>query len=57
VVLEEDGLHAVGGSNLPRSGKLGDYLNAQDGALEMYFICGLSDLTGADEYQPEGGPD
>jgi hypothetical protein len=53
---ERDGFHAVGGSNLPRSGKLRGCLNAKDDALEMYFTCGLSDATGADEYQPQRRP-
>ena len=51
--LEKDGFHAVGGSNLPRSGKLRGCLNAQDDALDIYFPCGLSDATGADEYEPD----
>ena len=51
-----DGFHAVGGSNLPRSGELRGCLNAQDDALDMYFTCGLSDATGADEYQPQRRP-
>jgi hypothetical protein len=54
---ENDALHAVGGSNLPRAGKLRGCLNAQDDALDMYFTCGLSDLTGGDQDQPERRPD
>src|SRR5687767_11817426 len=52
-----DGFHAVGGSNLPRSGKLRGCLNAQDDALHMYFTCGLSDATGGDEDEPERRPE
>jgi hypothetical protein len=52
-----EGLHAGDGSNLPRSGKLRGWLKAQDDALDMYFMCGPSDATGADEYQPQRRPE
>ena len=54
--LEKDGFHAVGVSNLPRSGKLRGCLNAKEDALDMYFTCGLSYANGADEGQPKHRP-
>ena len=55
--LESDGFLAIGGSNLPRSGELRGCLNAHEDALDISFICGRSDLAGADEYQPQHRPD